>query len=483
MTATPAQDTRQRQHYELVQAGYKLRFDFPADAVTCTARYEPAESGAPMTEAELQQFMEQCRVVRGVHETSVQMLLWAASEKKPITGIILAQATAMQPGEDGELELLVANALEEGPGSSDDASAVVDFKKVQQFLNVTAGERFGIIHPPGSGVAGQTVQDEELPAVGGAPFVVRLGARVRLGDDGESLYAEAAGRVHHAKGELTIEDVYSVKGDVDFHVGNIVFNGFVEITGDVLDGFSVKASRGIKIHGIVGSAELDSDGDIELCGMNGQGIGSIRCGGDLHVNFCNDTTIVCEGSITAQVEMRSCQVRCLGTLRINKGTFGGGSCIVLSGIESGALGTKTSMLTNVMVGTNFYDFDEVELLNSWLIDLNERFTATPNEQRNLAAFVAERNKLSEQMQKVRIRQYATTNAKINVHRVVYENVRLTIGQTFCLTKEQIAGPVSLISNSLEGGIRQLDMSKLSVTAAQLEEALVLEQALQENERE
>ena len=189
----------------------------------------------------------------------------------------------------------------------------------------------------------------------------------------------------------------------------------------ILDGFSVKATKGIKLHGIAGNAELASDGDIELCGMNGQGTGSIRCGGDLKVNFCNDTNIVCEGTITAQVEMRSCQVRCMGWLRIIKGTFGGGSCIVLSGIETGALGTKTSMLTKVMVGISYYDFDEIELLNSWLIDLNERFTSTPVEKRNLASFVAERNNLTEQMQAVRSRQYVSTNPKINVHRVVYEN--------------------------------------------------------------
>ncbi len=471
----------QRQHYELVQAGYKLRFDFSADATVCTARYEPADGGTALDEAALRNYMDQCGIVEGIHETSVQMLVWAAGEKKPLAGIILAQARAMKPGEDGRLELLVQDSLQGAGSSNDDEAGMVCFRNVQSFLNVSPGGRFGIIHPPGPGVAGKTVQGQEIPPQPGVPFAVRLGPTVRLGDDGRSLYAEAAGRIHHAKGELTIEEVYTVKGDVDFHVGNIAFNGFVEITGDVLDGFSVKATRGIKLHGIAGSAELESDGDMELCGMNGQGTGIIRCGGNLTVNFCNDTTIVCEGNITAQVEMRSCQVRCLGRLRIVKGTFGGGSCIVLSGIETGALGTKTSMPTTVMAGMNFYDFDEIELLNSWLIDLNERFTTTPVEQRNLVAFVAERNKLTEQMQTVRSCQYSATNPKINVHRVVYENVRLTLGQTFYLTREEIQGPASLISNSRKGGIRQLELSDLSVTADQLEQSLMLEEAMHDEE--
>lgn len=478
MSGAQTMDSGKSAHYELVQAGYKLRFDLSADATTCTARYEVAGGGTALDERMLRQFMDTCRIIEGIHETSVQMLLWAASEKKPLAGIILAQATPMKQGEDGRLDLLIHNSLDDN-GAADNESDTIDFRKVQQFLNVSPGKRFGIIHPPGPGVAGRTVQNEEIPPVAGVQFAVRLGRMIRLGEDGQSLYAEADGRLNHAKGELTIEDVYTVKGDVDFHVGNIDFNGFVEITGDVLDGFRVVASRGIKIHGIVGSAELVSDGDITLCGMNGQGTGSIRCCGNLMVNFCNDTSIVCEGDITAFVEMRSCQARCLGTLRINKGTFGGGTCIVQSGMETGALGTRSAMHTVVIAGINFHDFDEIELLNSWLIDLNERFTATPNEQRNLAAFVAERNKLTEQMQAVRNRRYSTTNAKINVHRVVYENVRLNIGQTFYLTREQIAGPTSLISNSLEGGIRQLELSALSVTAEQLEQALLLEEALQD----
>ena len=134
-----------------------------------------------------------------------------------------------------------------------------------------------------------------------------------------------------------------------------------------------------------------------------------------------------------------------------------------------------------MVGMSYYDFDEIELLNGWLIDLNERFTSTPAAQRNLADFVAERNKLTEQMQAVRSRQYAATNPKINVQRVVYENVRLTLGQTFHLTKEEIKGPASLISNSRKGGIRQLELTALPVTAEQLEQALLLEEAMQVEE--
>jgi uncharacterized protein (DUF342 family) len=383
----------------------------------------------------------------------------------------------MQPGEDGYLEFLVQDSLEEANGGDNGEKSSVCFKNVQSFLNVNTGDLIAVIHPPTQGVAGRSVQGESITPQSGVACSVVLGATVRLGDDGKTLYAEASGRVSHAAGELGIEEVYTVKGDVDYHVGNIAFNGFVEITGDVLDGFSVKATKGIKVQGIVGSAELESNGDIEICGINGQGSGSIYCGGSLSLNFCNDANIICEGNVVAQVEMRNCNLRCMGTVHINKGTFGGGRCVVLSGMETGAIGTKTSLATTVVAGVNFHDYDEIETLNKLLVELNDGFTATPESQRNLAAFVNERNKLSEQMQEVRARMYVNTNAKINVHRVVYENARLTLGHCFYMTREEITGPVSLIGNNQEGGIRQLEMSALSVSAEQLEQALLLEEAM------
>jgi len=318
MNSKQPADAGQIQHYELVQSGFKLRLDFSPDTTVCTARYEAADGGTPLDEFSLRQFVKGCRVYEGILEDSIQMLLAAASDRKGISGIIIAQTEAMQPGEDGRLELIVRDSLE-CSGSDDDESGTVCFKNVQEFLNVDPGDHVALIHPPGPGVPGRTVQGENIPPQPGIPLNVLLGANVRLDDDGATIYADAAGRVCYTGGELSIEDVFTVKGDVDYHVGNIYFNGFVEITGDVLDGFSVKSTRGIKILGVAGSAEISSGGDIELCGMNGQGTGKIDCGGNLTFNFCNDAIIVCERDLTANVEMRNCNVRCLGTLLIKKG--------------------------------------------------------------------------------------------------------------------------------------------------------------------
>jgi uncharacterized protein len=102
--------------------------------------------------------------------------------------------------------------------------------------------------------------------------VLKLGQNVRSGgDNNEILFAEIHGRVKQEGDTIQVVEEYVVDGDVDFSIGNIRFNGFVEVRGDVLDGFQVSASKGLKITGNVGACRLISHGNIEFCGMDGPG--------------------------------------------------------------------------------------------------------------------------------------------------------------------------------------------------------------------
>ena len=474
-TASQASESTYDRQFELVQSGYKLRLEISADGISCTARYESSPGGTGMSESDLRRYIAHCGVIEGIFETSIEMLLFAASESKPLSGVLLAKGVEAKPGIDGRLELMVANALANAEREPSDNSMCM--KSVQEFFNIYAGDTIGKIHNPTNGVVGKTVYGTVIPALPGNPLDLELTETVMMHEDGVTVIAAVSGRVLYVDGVLSVEDTYTVEGDVDLRVGHIDFNGFVEITGDVLDGFMVKASKGIKIHGVAGRSVLESGGDIELAGMNGAGSGSIRCGGNLSLNFCNDATIYCAGTVVAQIEMRNCLLYCLGMLRIVKGTFGGGACTVLAGIEAGALGTKTSMPTTVISGVNYEDHAEIESFNRKLIEVNHQFASRSKENRDLAGFIGERNKLTAQLAEVRSRTYIQTNPRINVHRTVYENVKITIGQTFELTSSEMAGPVSLISNTINGGLRKLPMADMGIPAEDLEQMAILSETV------
>ena len=67
------------------------------------------------------------------------------------------------------------------------------------------------------------------------------------------------------------------------------------------------------------------------------------------------------------------------------------------------------------------------------------------------------------------------NPKVNVKGILYDNTLLSIGSLNAEIKEQLDGPISVIENTIEGGLRFLSMTSLDVKASDLELAFVREQ--------
>ena len=265
-------------------------FDVSADGMECRCSYEPTSlGGTPMKADELKDFLAHYRISGGIMPEAVAALLLAAESKKAVKGLLLAQGTLMVPGKNGQLILAASGDLASKTQVDGKESGTINLRNVQSFHNVEAGQLIATLQPPSPGKAGKTVFGKEIPPLHGSPFPLVMGQNVNWGDDGRTILAKAAGWVRVKETEISVEDVYVIDGDVNFKVGNIHINGFVEIKGDILDGFTVKTTKGIKVHGIIGVCTIDSDGDIEFSGMNGQGTGTISCRGSITANYIYDT--------------------------------------------------------------------------------------------------------------------------------------------------------------------------------------------------
>lgn len=67
-------------------------------------------------------------------------------------------------------------------------------------------------------------------------------------------------------------NVLDISGDVDLNIGNIDFNGDVNITGNVITGVTIRAMGSIYIGGYVEGAVIKSNKDIVLNkGVNANG--------------------------------------------------------------------------------------------------------------------------------------------------------------------------------------------------------------------
>lgn len=461
----------QPKRFEYKRLGYTLVLEVSPDGLNCVCSYLPSASGTPLTLDELRSFMSQSKVVEGIMDEGIGAILDAATSLSSVSGILLASGVPMVQGEDGRIELVVSDALEEPEPADDDEASTVDFRNVQEFLNVKTGDLVGTILLPGDGIKGRSVFGRDIPAKPGEPLKLVLGPNVRLGDDGCSLFAETEGRVSCKGTEISVEDIYTIKGDVDFKVGNIVFNGFVDVSGDVLDGFEIKATKGIKIQGNIGICQIDTDGDIVLCGMSGQGKGKIRCGGSVTANFLNDVHLEAGGDLLVETEIRNCFIKTLGAVRVNKGVISGGETVALAGIETASLGTVTSLHTHVVAGVNYKDMEEHNRLfnemKQLIADFNAKKTITDPKE-----FMKARAAIADRLQEIRSRQHPSSNPKVNVKKQLYEGVNITLDEHSEEIREERKGPMSIIENTIEGGFRYLGMTDLSVKAQDIEQAFV-----------
>jgi len=468
MTQNPAHNTQNRS-LDLAGPGFRLAIALAPDASSCLASYQPAGGGPPLAEEELRAFLARSGINTGLREDAVQALLWQAKSGKSLRGLLLAEGTPMVPGEDGRLVPTISDQA--APDPADDSGAM-DLRRVREFSNVQEGDVVATIVPPGKGTAGISVFGAPIPARAGTPAAVKLGDNVRLSNDGAQIIATAAGQVFCQRGEVSVEDLYQVSGDLGFNVGHVDFNGFLEVTGDILDGFRIRASKGIKVHGNVGACSLSSDGDISFCGMNGQGIGEIRCGGTLNANFIYESKVEVAGDLLVELEIRLCGIKSLGSVLVRKGGIVGGECVALSGVEVGSLGSVTSLPTRVVVGVNYRDLEELSRRFDELKELSTRQQQLQGSRGESERILQERAALTALIRGIRCRTYEQANPKLNVRKVLHGGVTVSLDMLSEEFREELPGPFSMIENKLVGGVRYLMLTDLALKASVIEAEFV-----------
>jgi len=424
-----------------------------------------------MTRDEFNGYLAAAGVKEGLDEDAVTAFAVNAAAGQSLRDVVTATGIPAVNGIDGWFSYTVQPSTLVQSDSDD--SADIDLHQVQTFINVAPGDEIARIIPPGPGAAGRGVTGTTLPAQPGKPLSLKIGKNITITDNGERLAATAAGRVCLVSGEISVEEEYVVSGDVNFRVGSIIFNGVVEVRGDVLDDFSVNAAKGLRVSGNIGNCAITSGGDVTLCGMDGQGKGTIVCGGSLRAQFLHDCIVECAGDIIVEVEMHNCIVKTLGRIVVNKGAIAGGSYIALGGAEAKKIGSLASVRTKLTVGVDYHDAEELEQLMDELAGNHQKIGQTSSLQ-EIEELRRKRASLTDRVMAIRSKIDERANPKVNVKGTLFDNTLLVIGAQIEEVKEPHDGPLSATENTLEGGLRYLSPTSLDVKAADVEKAFILE---------
>lgn len=317
-----------------------------ADRMAAFVVLTPPLGGRPVDAETISRALETAGVRAGIDEALVTRLA-----QEPVYGesVQVASGRPSEPGEDGHLELDLPD-LTRRPALREDGT--VDYREINVFHEVQAGERIGRIVPPGEGTDGYTVLGETVPGEPGKAVRVSLGKGVQLDEETGILYAARGGMLIEAE-RIDVSPVFYVNGNVDFSVGNIRFPGAVHIAGDVLEGFLVEADENIMIRGsVVGSTVISHGGDIEVRqGIRGAGAGKVEAAAGLvRARFIENADVVARRvEVTDAILHSHVQAEESIVVTGREGRIAGGKLTAGTLIESGYIGSVHATRTEVSI--------------------------------------------------------------------------------------------------------------------------------------
>ena len=481
---------------EVHEPEYDLYIVLCEDETQCCVTLHPNYRGLEFEAAWLVEKLNKLEINVGLDRKAIEQCCQRASSGEAVYDMVVARGKLPVPGQDESIEFLV-KPFDESPEFDEDEFGQIDFRETHLFENVEAGQVIARSRPAKTGEAGTTVQGKPIPVRDPARAPLRPGPGAKLSEDKDEIIATVSGRVLHRAGSVSVTEELVVD-DVDLSTGNIDFVGFVRVRGDVIDGFSVRGGKGIRISGAVGHCTLESDGDIQLGGMTGlEGQGTIRCGGNLTANYLHEVDVECWGDFLVRNEVMHCSIRTKGKLTV-PGLIAGGEYMALAGIEVARIGTEAGVKTYFVAGFDYDDLGRIDELHKELEKIGrleqglaakmlrltrqaERSRISDRERSAMERLRSEIEDLNRQKKLIKNeldglleKSAETANAKINVRRELNSGAVFRLGFTEAKVEDYMEGAWSVIEHN-GSQLKFLRMTPLSRNARELEEELVAQE--------
>ena len=311
---------------------------------------EPEINDEPVSETNIMDALREAGVTHGINAEVVRAI---AANPRYGSHELVAAATPPKKGADASIDFLFPITSENKPKERPDGS--VDFKDLDLIKNVQANEVLCVKTPAAEGTPGIDVLGFPIKAPLGEDVPLPAGNNTTISLDGLNLLAKIDGQADYVKGQVSVLDVFTIKGNVDYNTGNIDFIGNVTVSGDVIAGFFVRAKGNIVIGGMVDGGTVEAKGNITVKnGINGQSSGKVTCDGDLRCKFLQNANV----DAGQNLETTSCvnsvvQVGVNAKFMGSQGFIMGSQVVAGESVEVYNIGSRTSTMKNVVeVGTN-----------------------------------------------------------------------------------------------------------------------------------
>lgn len=307
--------------------------------------FKPNDSD--ITREELIKFLNDNGIVYGINEESVNKIL---AGKCFYEDVNIANGTPPVHGKDGYFEYTFNPNPETKPIIMPDGT--VDYNTLGKYELVYKDQLLAVYHPLTPGKNGSNIKGEILKADDAIDLPPLKLNNVDYYKDTMEYYSCSEGKVTVKDGTLKVTPVFVVDGNLEAATGNVDFRGDIVVKGNVYSNVTIKATENITINGHVEIANLIAGRDIILKnGMQGSGIGKIKCGGNLTAKFLEQTDIVVDGNINTSAIL-NCNVTAGISINVSgkMGAILGGKVCAAEQITASTLGNRVGVATKIVVG-------------------------------------------------------------------------------------------------------------------------------------
>ncbi len=263
---------------------------------------------------------------------------------------LIAEGRAPVEAEDGFLEWAPELAASQNqPGDAER----VDYFARSRILTVAAGATLGRLVAPKDGQPGVDVFGHPRPPRKPKGLPLKLGPGARLAGDGSDLVvAERAGRVQVQGGQVRVEDLLVITGDVDFNSGSVDACVDVKVHGTVRTNFKVRTTKSLHVDRVIEAAQVEVGENLMVGGgIFGQGRQVlVQVGGSLTTHLINEARVRTGGDLRFKTEILNSRVHVEGRLIGEHGTIIGGDVYAREGIVVRVIGSEAYVSTNIAVG-------------------------------------------------------------------------------------------------------------------------------------
>lgn len=318
--------------------------------------FPPVGAGEELSREMVYQSMAEQGIAYGVDMRTADRLY--RDEKRYFNLFLIARGKPAFDGKNGNIVDYFPRVLERM--LEVDEYDQVDYTALNLIRNVKQGQEICRLILPTEGEPGRTVLDQEIPAKSGKAVPLPAGRNTEISEDGVSLLASIAGHVEFTGRSFQVKPVLDIDGNVDFSTGSINFLGDINVKGDVLSGFTVRAMGNIQMGGVIeAGSTVEAGGDLAVVkGILGDGSTVVRSQRSVFAKYIENSTLYVRENLQTDCIING-RVYCDGEVQVRsgRGSIMGGRIWAAKKISAKTVGSQSECRTAVALGglpcTNF----------------------------------------------------------------------------------------------------------------------------------